>query len=309
MKRLILLLLLGLASTSLSAASLPKVMILTGQSNKYHDWTKSSPLVKQYIEETGLFTVDLVKTPPIGADMSGFSPKFSDYAAVVVIYEGAEWPAATKTAFEEYMKNGGGLVTIHDTDNAFPYWVEWNKMIGVGGWGMKADGGIGARDETSGPMIRWRDGCMVLDATTPGRTTHPARHNFPVVTRTPGHPVMSDLPGVWMHAHDEIYSRLRGPAENVTVLATALADKTVYPTATGEHEPMLMAIQYGKGRVFHTTLGHVSPADKPPYPALQCVGFITTIQRGTEWAATGRVTQKLPAAFPAEAATSLRSLP
>ena len=87
-----------LVTGSLAAAPMQKVMLLTGQSSKYHDWTKSSPLVKKYLNETGLFTVDTITTPPTGADMSGFAPKFSDYAAVVVVYEGAEWPAATKTA-------------------------------------------------------------------------------------------------------------------------------------------------------------------------------------------------------------------
>jgi hypothetical protein len=297
-----------LATTLLAAPmSKPKVMLLTGQSSKYHDWLKSYPLVKTYLEQTGLFTVDVVLTPTQGADMSGFRPKFSDYAAVVMIYEGDEWPAATKTAFVDYMKNGGGLVSIHDTDNAFPYWKEWNQMIGVGGWGLKADGSIGARDITAGPMIRWRNGQIVLDATTPGGATHPARHDFPVTTCTHNHPIMRGLPAVWVHAHDEIYSRLRGPAKNVTVLATALADKVKFPTATGEHEPMLMTIAYGQGRVFHTTLGHVGPKDIPPYLALTCAGFIATLQRGTEWAATGKVTQPVPADFPSAEKTSVRT--
>ena len=298
-----------LLATTLLAAPMPKpkVMLLTGQSSKYHDWLKSYPLVKTYLEQTGRFAVDVVLTPTQGADMSGFRPKFSDYAAVVMIYEGDDWPAATKTAFVDYMKNGGGLVSIHDTDNAFPYWKEWNEMIGVGGWGLKADGSIGARDLTAGPMIRWRDGKIVLDATTPGGATHPARHDFPVTTCTHDHAITRGLPAVWVHAHDEIYSRLRGPAKNVTVLATALADKVKFPTATGEHEPMLMTIAYGKGRVFHTTLGHVGPKDLPPYLALTCAGFIATLQRGTEWAATGKVTQPIPADFPTAEKVSVRT--
>jgi type 1 glutamine amidotransferase len=52
-----------------------------------------------------------------------------------------------------------------------------------------------------------------------------------------------------------------------------------------------MVISYGKGRVFHTALGHAMEA-------INCVGFATTLQRGTEWAATGKVTQKIPANFP-----------
>ena len=40
--------------------------------------------------------------------------------------------------------------------------------------------------------------------------------------------------------------------------------------------------------------------------ALSCVGFITTFQRGTEWVATGRVTQKVPADFPTADTVSYR---
>jgi len=284
-----------------------KVMLLTGQSSKFHDWTKSSPLIKAYLEQTGLFTVDVVTAPPIGAPMWDFEPKFSDYAAVVIDYEGAEWLPSIKQALVDYMKNGGGLVVYHATDNAFPYWPEWNEMIGVGGWGTKPNGAMGARTEASGPKIRWRDGKMVLDATTPGTAGHPQRHDFVVTTRTPDHPIMQGLPAAWMHPSDEIYSQLRGPAKNVTVLATALPDKAKYPHASGENEPMLMTIAYGKGRVFHTTLGHVGPKETPPYPPLTCVGFIVTLQRGTEWAATGHVTLPIPADFPTAEKISVRA--
>jgi len=97
-----------------------------------------------------------------------------------------------------------------------------------------------------------------------------------------------------MHAKDELYDRLRGPAEKVTVLASAFSAKET--KGSGEHEPLLMVIRYGKGRVFHTALGHNNGAD---LTAQRCVGFIVTLQRGAEWAATGRVTQKVPADFPA----------
>ncbi|MBL8235226.1 MAG: ThuA domain-containing protein, partial [Bryobacterales bacterium] len=89
----------------------------------------------------------------------------------------------------------------------------------------------------------------------------------------------------------------RGPAENLTVLATAWADPAT--GGSGEHEPVLMTIRYGKGRVFHTVLGH-------GVEAMQCAGFVTTFQRGTEWAATGKVTLKVPADFPSAAQVSMR---
>ena len=102
-----------------------------------------------------------------------------------------------------------------------------------------------------------------------------------------------------MHAADELYSRLRGPGENITLLATAYSDPD--NRGSGHDEPMLMAIGYGKGRIFHTTLGH-------DVPAMQCVGFITTLQRGAEWAATGKVTQKVPADFPSADKVSTRPI-
>jgi type 1 glutamine amidotransferase len=68
----------------------------------------------------------------------------------------------------------------------------------------------------------------------------------------------------------------------MTVLATT-ADSPKLREA-GRHEPLLMAIGYGEGGIFHTTLGHDSES-------LEGMGFITTFQRGAEWAATGKVTQ------------------
>jgi type 1 glutamine amidotransferase len=110
-----------------------------------------------------------------------------------------------------------------------------------------------------------------------------------------------------MQAHDELYSQLRGPAQHVTILATARADESMR-FGTGENEPMLMAIDYGDGRVFHTTLGHVSPRDTLPVATMSSVGFIVTLQRGTEWAATGQVTQTVPDDFPTADSISLRDL-
>ena len=265
-----------------------KALIVDGQNN--HNWEATTPVLRSLLKETGLFIVDVATSPAKGQPMDDFRPDFAKYDAVVCNYTGDEWPQATQDALVEYMDNGGGLVIFHAADNAFPKWKEWNEMIGVGGWG--------GRDEKSGPMVRYRDGKMVLDD-SPGRGgTHGPQHAFQLVTRDRHHPITAGLPEKWMHASDELYSKLRGPAKNLHILATAYADPE--KRGTGEHEPALFTIQYGKGRVFHTVLGH-GPEQ------MRCVGFITTYQRGTEWAATGRVTQVgVPEDFPTADQVSLR---
>jgi type 1 glutamine amidotransferase len=270
-----------------SGASRIPILLVTGQSSIYHDWQKSSPRIERMLEETGLFDVSVAITPAAGEPMDGFAPDWHAYAAVVLDYDGDSWPAATRTAFSDWLAAGHGLVLVHAADNAFPDWPEFQLMSGVGGWR--------GRDESAGPMLRWRDGKPALDE-GPGVAQHPPQHDFEVVTRTADHPVMRGLPAVWMQANDELYSQLRGPARDVTILATARAEPPMRG-ATGEHEPMLMAIRYGDGRVFHTTLGHVGPRDAEPVATISSVGFIVTLQRGTEWAATGEVTQAVPADF------------
>jgi type 1 glutamine amidotransferase len=222
----------------------------------------------------------------------------------VLDYEGFEFSAPVKQALVDYIKNGGGLVVLHAADNAFPGWPEYNEMIGVGGWGGFTPG-YSNRTDSAGPKIRWRDGGIVLDSATPGTAQHPSPHDFLITNRATEHPIMKGLPSAWLHAKDELYSNLRGPAKNVTVLATALAP-TSMPNGTGEHEPIIMTIAYGKGRVFHDTLGHVGATQKAPIIAMNSVDYIVLLQRGTEWAATGSVTIPIPSDFPTADKTSIR---
>jgi type 1 glutamine amidotransferase len=261
------------------AAKKRKALLIDGQNN--HDWKTVSPYLKRYLEETGLFTVDVATTPAKGGDMTTFRPAFKEYAVVVLNYNGEDWSKETERDFVAYVRGGGGVVVVHAANNAFPTWPEFNEMIGLGGWGE--------RTEKSGPYMRLREGKWVPDM-TPGRGGHHGKqHAYKMILRDGSHPITQGLPKEWMHAQDELYDNLRGPGKNLHVLATAFSDPST--GGNGEHEPLLMVLPYGKGRIFHSALGHAAPA-------VQSVDFIVTYQRGTEWAATGKVTQKLPADFP-----------
>ena len=280
-------------SGALRAAAPIRVMLLDGESaGSYHNWQATTPALKKQLDETGLFAVDVVTAPPAGASFSAFKPDFTKYQAVVLNYDAPDerWPADVKAAFEQYVTTGGGLVIVHASDNAFPGWAAFNDMIGVGGWRN--------RNETAGPFWFIKDGKLTSD-NAPGKAgSHGQRLPFRLTVRDANHPITKGLPAVWMHQGDELYAALRGPGRNMTVLATAHSDPA--NKGTGRDEPQLMVLRFGKGRVFHTTLGH-------DVSALSSVDFVATFQRGTEWAATGAVTQKVPADFPTADAVRIRA--
>lgn len=283
--------LLAIASATAVAAPPIRVLILDGESAaKYHNWKSETPVLKAELDETGLFTTEVLTAPPADGDFSQFHPEWAKYQVVVFNYDAPDgrWSPEVEASFEAYMKNGGGLVTVHAADNAFPKWAAYQEMIGIGGWR--------GRTETAGPLWHYKDGKLVSDDTPGHAGNHGLRTPYKVVVRDANHPIMKGLPPMWMHQGDELYSRLRGPG-HMTVLATAYSDPA--NSGTGFDEPQLMVTQFGKGRAFHTTFGH-------DVMALSSVDGVVTFQRGVEWAATGTVTQAVPTSFPTATSVSYR---
>lgn len=291
-----------------------KTLIMDGQNN-HNQWPKVTYMMKKYLEETGLFSVEVQRSaytwegeaflkdfaisgmpatealPKPKADPN-YAPDFKKYDLVIVNFgwNAADWPVATQTAMEQFVKSGGGVVIVHAADNSFPKWPAYNQMIGIGGWGD--------RTEKDGPYVYFDENAKLIRDTTPGKAgSHGPQHEYKITIRDSNHPITKGMPLDWLHTKDELYDKLRGPAENMTVLATTYSSKE--NKGTGRHEPMLMTINFGKGRIFHTPMGHADYS-------VECVGFITSLLRGAQWAATGKVTIPIPADFPTAEKLSTR---
>ncbi|HMG90299.1 MAG TPA: hypothetical protein VK589_09565, partial [Chryseolinea sp.] len=148
-----------------------RVLIIDGQNN-HGIWPKTSAMMKDYLEQTGLFDVDIARTaytwqngqvdsllekfPVAGVAVTktekpqadpAFSPAFSNYDVVISNFGwmASQLPQSTRDSLEAFVSNGGGLVVVHAADNSWPEWPAFNKMIALGGWGD--------RNEKDGPYV------------------------------------------------------------------------------------------------------------------------------------------------------------
>lgn len=262
-----------------------KALIIDGAHN-HKDWAQATQTYQAYLNQAEIFSVD---TWTISSAMGpgDSAPDFDAYDVVLLNYEGPSWPTPVQRAFEAYIAGGGGLVVVHAANIAFPRWGAFNQMIGLGAWN--------GRDERAGPYVYLNeDGEMVRDD-RPGKAgQHGPAHEFVLDVRNAQHPITRGMPAHWLHTKDELYGQLRGPARNLEVLASAYSDPE--KGGTGHHEPIMMTIHYGEGRIFHLTLGHSDESRA-------CAGFVASLQRGAEWAATGAVTVDLPESFPTKTNT------
>ena len=195
-----------------------KTLILSGANN--HDWQRSSPFVRELLENTGKFAVDMVQHP---SEMLEGAEAIAPYDLFLSDYHGPDWSLPAQENFAAAVRGGKGFVALHAADNAFPGWVEYEKML----------------------ALLWREG-----------TSHGDYHEFPVTIRDHEHPITRGLPDfkIW----DELYHNLIHMHDiPYHVLATAFSSPEF--RGTGKDEPAMVVTEYGAGRVFHMVLGHVWP--------------------------------------------------
>ena len=239
------------------------VLIVTGDHG--HDWRKTTPFLKELLEKAG-HKVDVTESP--SKDLN--AANLARYQVLLLNYrntpKGAKespasvWSDDNKKAFADAIKGGVGLVVYHHASAAFVGESAFEKefeQISAGGWRKQG--------------------------------FHGKMHEFTVTVRKK-HPITLGI-SEFKHGRDELYQNsLITPGSEV--LATAYSEKSLDPKNTGEHEPILWASAFGKGRVVNNALGH-------DVEAMQSDGFKALLIRGVEWAATGRVFAETPASIKA----------
>jgi type 1 glutamine amidotransferase len=260
------LLLLGAGSLAPAQAPQAKLqaLIITGQNTASHDWHGTTPVLRKLLEDSGRFEVRVTE------EFRGAGPEtLAPYDVVIVsYYDGRKpelrWGERADNALVNYVRSGKGLVIFHFATAAFDGWTEYEKMSGG----------------------NWR----------PNFGHHSARHDYTVTIRDQEHPITRGMKATFPQGNDELYANLKWqPAGSYHVLATAWDDHSLYKPGEkqpipgkGLDQPSLWTVDYGKGRVFIDAMGHDAAAMTMP-------GFVATLTRGTEWAATGAVTIPVPA--------------
>ncbi len=235
-----------------------RVLIFSGFNN--HDWRTTTPFLRKLLTDTGRFDVRVTENPE-GATAATLAP----YDVLVIDYCGPRWGKVTEDAVESFVKSGKGMVVVHGASYAFA----GLEVLGDGHRGM------GIKEAPWPEYARMVGGFWPR---VPAKQFHGQRHSFNVKIIDKQHPIFQGMGDTFV-ATDELYHSMQF-FPDTKVLAAGYDDPAL--GGTGKEEPLLTAVDYGKGRVFYTALGH-------EVPAMSETGFMTTFVRGTEWAATGKV--------------------
>lgn len=202
-----------------------RVLLLTGMNN--HDWQKTTPALQKILDPNHGFSVQVTQRPQVrtSEDFAACDVVVSNWNAWGKTGPDTQWSEATRRAFLEFVKRGGGHVTVHAGGSSFYDWPPYHRI--VASWGDK--------------------------------TSHGPIHTFKVDVADPNHPLVRGMAS--FSIHDELWNRAQFPADS-RVLMTAHSAKAY--KGTGKPEPVLCVCQYGRGRCVNLMLGHDVRAMQTP---------------------------------------------
>ncbi len=164
-----------------------------------------------------------------------------DYDVVLLHFKNYKIPkrdAAMKANLEKFVDDGGGVFVFHFACGAFEDWPGYEKIAG-----------------------------RVWD---PKKPPHDPYGLFNVHVVDTEHPITKGLGD--FETYDELYTCLKDSEVPIHVLADATSK------VDGKPHPMAFVLEKGRGRIFHTALGHDAKS-------LSAAGFQAMIRNALTWCA------------------------
>ena len=284
-----------------------KVLVVTGHDHFHHRWRLAAARLRETLEAGDVFDVRITE------EFRGAGPEtLAPYDCIVLSYFGAikpgdaeeRWGHRAEQAIFDFAASGRGIVFAH---SAFAMGATWD-------------------DDHGDELLRLAGGLLQpASRRAPGEA-------FTVTIDDPEHEITRGLPASWEQPIDDKFVNLRWhPEARPHVLASLTDEPEAYLggayyaingaqpgpklydldevmklPGVGQRHPVVWTNDYGSGRVFALTIGHVGAATiedahatlaagREVGPSIdvatRTAGFATLLRRGTEWAATGAVTQ------------------
>jgi type 1 glutamine amidotransferase len=240
----------GVLSAGMWAAETPRILYLTHSAGFKHDVLPTSEqIMKELGKTSGAFEATVTQDCSLISEAS-----LNQYAAVVFFTTG-ELPLddAQKKAFIEFVRSGRGFVGIHSATDTFYKWPEYLELIGG-----------------------YFDG-------------HPWHQEVTIRVEDKAHPATAHLPASFT-INDEIYQFRDWSRDRVHVLLSldpASIDLTKKGVKrTDKDFAVSWTREFGKGRMFYTSLGHEAAVWKDPR-------FQQHLMGGIRWA-TGSPSSSRP---------------
>jgi len=192
-----------------------KVLLLSGGQRQHHGYRDQAFYLTAALEDTGRYEVTQTEEAAVLE-----TPALAKYDLIIALSDRRDdefkfSPGQQKAIFD-YVRNGGGYVSIHGADNAAADWdPEWRKMLGA----VFSHFGL--------PDGKTRKGDYTVKIVDPSSPVAQGIDDFPL--------------------KDELYYHLQIEPD-VKPLAVVEFEGVDWPVAWTR--------TYGKGRVFHTVFGH-----------------------------------------------------
>jgi uncharacterized protein len=241
------LIVLGGASWALAtpASALAKdkarVLLVTGVDYPGHLWRQTAPVLAEALRKDSRLEVVTMEDPAF-LD----SAAVTNYDLIVLHFQNWQQPGPGERAREnlrQFVEDGKGVALVHFACGAwFGEWPEFEKIAGRAWFGSNPG---------------------------PGKRQHDPFGTFRIEIAKPNNPIVQGMKD--FDTQDELYTCLVGD-QPIEVLAQAKSK------VDGKYYPMAFTSHYGKGRTFHSPLGHDAKALS--VPEVQ-----ELFRRGCAWAA------------------------